>query len=84
MSDEDRRRDKFRNFVDALAARPNSQLITDEKAERIRRVVKGGDDTARFRFYVRSKGFSNIDLPSLGLTDVLCVPASKVSYIFIY
>lgn len=69
MSNDDRGRDSFREFVNALAEKPNSQLMTEEKVERIRRVVKGGDDidTARFRFYVRSKGFSIIDLPLLGL-----------------
>ncbi|XP_062510190.1 uncharacterized protein LOC134186244 isoform X7 [Corticium candelabrum] len=52
---------------------------------RIRRVLASGDgkhapvDSPRFRFYVRSKGFAVIDLPVLGLKEVLCVPAPKGS-----
>jgi hypothetical protein len=80
----DRRRDSFREFLQALSTKPNSQLITEEKADRIRRVLACDDSSAsvessRFRFYVRSKGFRVIDLPVLGLQQVLCVPAPKGS-----
>lgn len=80
-AEEERRKDDFRNFLDCLAGKPNSQLITDEKAVRIRKVLSGNGDAenARFRFYIRSKGFSVVDLPVLGLSGVLCAPAPKVS-----
>ena len=80
-SDEEKRKDDFRQCLDSLTRKPNSQLITDEKAGRIRRVLSGNGDaeSARFRFYVKSKGFAIVDLPILGLSRVLCAPASKVS-----
>ncbi|XP_062523627.1 uncharacterized protein LOC134198278 [Corticium candelabrum] len=59
----DHLRDSFREFLQTLSAKQNSQLITEEKAI----------------FYVRSKGFAVIDLPVLGLKEVLCVPAPKGS-----
>ena len=75
------RRDDRTTFVSFW---PNSQLITDAKAGRIRRVLSGDHDaeTARFRFYVRSKRLSLVDLPLfsvIGLSLVLCAPAPKVS-----
>ena len=82
MSDEHVRRDRFRDFLFEAELKPNSQLVSDEKALRIRRVLSCTTSEAvespRFRFYVRSKGFALIDLPVLGLKDVLCVPAPKV------
>ena len=80
----DHRRDSFREFLLTFSAKQNSQLISEEKAMRIRRVLASGDgkharvDSPRFRFYVRSKGFAVIDLPVLGMKEVLCVPAPKV------
>ena len=80
----DHRRDSFREFLLTLSAKQNSQLISEEKAMRIRRVLASGDrkharvDSPRFRFYVRNKGFAVIDLPVLGMKEVLCVPAPKV------
>ena len=80
MGMSDRRRESFREFLLALEAKQNSQLISEEKANQIKRVLQseGPADTPRFRFYVRRKGFKLIDLPTLGLKDVLCVPAPKV------
>ena len=79
MSDEHVRRDRFRDFLVEAELKPNSQLVSDEKALRIRRVLScTTSESPRFRFYIRSKGFALIDLPVLGLKDVLCVPAPKV------
>ena len=82
-ADEKKRKENFREFLDSLAERPNSQLLAEAKAKRIRKVLRGGPsaraETARFRFYVKSKGFSVVDLPLLALSGVLCAPAPKVS-----
>ena len=82
-ADENKRKENFREYLDSLAERPNFQLITEAKAKRIRKVTRGGPsaraETAHFRFYVKSKGFSVVDLPLLGLSGVLCAPATKVS-----
>ena len=82
LSGDQLRRHRFRDFLVEAEIKPNSQLVSDEKALRIRRVLSFTTSEAvespRFRFYVRSKGFALIDLPILGLKDVLCVPVPKV------
>ena len=82
-ADENNRKANFHEFLDSLADRPNSKLLTEAKAKRIRMVLRGCPsaraETARFRFYVKSKGFSVVDLPLLGLSGILCAPAPKVS-----
>ena len=78
------RRDSFREFLQTLSAKQNSKLISEVKAIRIRRVLASRDGkhardySPRFRFYVHSKRFVVIDLPVLGLKEVLCLPAPKV------
>ena len=69
QSDEEKRKDDFCQCLDSLTRKPNSQLITDEKAGRIRRVLSGNGDaeSARFRFYVKSKGFAIVYSDNAGV-----------------
>ena len=38
-ADENKRKENFREFLDSLAERPNSQLIAEAKAKQIRKVL---------------------------------------------
>lgn len=62
---------------------PKSKTVTKSKGERIVQVLKGNHGshlTPQFKYWVKQRGFKLISYPSLGLKDVLCLPAkTKVS-----
>ena len=62
------------------AKRGTSGVIYAELGERIVRVLK--DPTAgdkNLRFYVKKHKFELLDLPSLGVQEVLVVPVKQIS-----
>ena len=57
-----------------------SKTITEEKAQKIRSILKGGQDvtSANMKHWVlKTKQFQIMDRPDLGLKDALCLPAKK-------
>ena len=53
-----------------------SKTVTARKGEKIVAVLKGSEAyDARFRHWVRQRGFKLVSYSALGLCDVLCLPA---------
>ena len=76
-----------RSFVQYLRARLSpSKTITKEKGEHIKKVLNREDTAADpvFKHWVTKKGFKLIDYPVLGLQQVLCLPAKKKVWCFIF
>ena len=60
---------------------PKSKTVTKSKEENIVKVLKRNhgllDFTPQFKHWIKQRGFKLISHPSLGLKDVLCLPAKK-------
>ena len=60
---------------------PKSKTVTKSKGENIVKVLKGkhgiSEFTPQFKYWIKQRGFKLISHPSLGLKDVLCLPAKK-------
>ena len=55
-----------------------SKTVTAKKGERIVAVLKGSEaHDARFKHWVKRRGFKLVSYSALGLYDVLCLPAKK-------
>lgn len=75
--------ENFQKYLDDLLQKKSTNLITDEKANRIRTfLIQQSDgnktDSPRFRQYVKDKGFQIVTCEVLGLENELCVPAKEV------
>ena len=59
--------------------KPGSKLITRAKGNKIVALLKGTckDSDHHLKFWVKSRKFSLMSYPALGLSDVLCLPARK-------
>lgn len=78
-------REQFDAFCRETFDVPRSKTISRQKGERIVAHLKDRSiaEDKHFKFYVKSRKFELLQYPSLGLTDVLCVPAQeKVRYFF--
>ena len=56
-----------------------SKVITRAKGNKIIALLKGtcNDSGHHLKFWVKSRKFSLMSYPALGLSDVLCLPARK-------
>ena len=77
----------YGGFRNSSSSCPKSKTVTRAKGESIVKVLKGNhgpsDFTPQFKHWVKQRGFKLISYQSLGLKDVLCLPAKKkVSRIF--
>ena len=78
--------DKFNTYLHKITEKTTTGLISDEKAERIKKNVlqtqvfneKNTTENLRFRQYVKEIKFQLITCPFLGVEDELCVPAKEV------
>ena len=56
---------------------PSHQTITEEKAQKVRLILKGdvaGASANPKHWVLKTKQFQLFDRPDLGLKDVLCLP----------
>jgi hypothetical protein len=77
--------DKFNKCLHKITEKTTTGLISDEKAERIKNVLrtrvfneKNTTENSRFRQYVKERKFQLITCPLLGVEYELCVPAKEV------
>ena len=77
--------DKFNKCLHKITGKTTTGLISDEKVERIKNVLrtqvfneKNTTENLRLRQYVKEKKFQLITCPLLGVEDELCVPAKEV------
>ena len=72
----------FQKFlVDAFLSgkTSGSKVISRSKGNKIVALLKGtcNESDAHLKFWVKSRKFSLMSYPALGLSDVLCLPAKK-------
>ena len=75
--------ENFQKCLDDLLQKKSTNLITDEKANRIRTLLMqqsdgNKTDSPRFRQYVKDKGLQIVTCEVLGFENELCVPAKEV------
>ena len=78
----DAQKDTFQTFlVDSFLSgkKRGSKVITRAKGNKIVALLKGtcNDSDHHLKFWVKSRKFSLMSYPALGLSDVLCLPARK-------
>ena len=83
MSIESQRK-LFDNYCDQRFGKDgqhSSKTITKAKGQRIVQMLRGDPATeqygAKFKFWVKQRGFQLVMYTPLGLKDVLCLPAKK-------
>ena len=62
-----------------LGKKVGSKVVSRAKGRKIVALLKGtcADSDPRLKFWVKSRKFSLMSYPALGLSDVLCLPAKK-------
>jgi hypothetical protein len=89
--DIDNQRELYQRYCEEkfLASSSTSKTICAEKGRRIIKLLTNNlqdndaadssdvDDGARFKCWVKTRGFKLISYTPLGLTNVLCLPAKK-------
>ena len=73
--------------VQKVSSARNSKVISKVKYDQIVSVLTGNssdDVNAKFRWWVKEKSFQLLNIPELGLTDVLCTPAKKEVIIILF
>ena len=71
----------IQDCVGKVSSVNNSKVLSKEKYDQI--VFQLSDSAtssvlhAKFRWWIKDKGYKLLNFPELGLTDVLCVPAKK-------
>ena len=74
-----RHREEFERFVEesfVKEKKSGSKVITRSHGDKIVACLKGLSAVdAHLKFWVKSRGFRVMDCPTLGLMDVLCLPA---------
>ena len=76
-------REAFEKYINDTFLRgktAGSKTISRSKGERVVRFLSGKscDEDAHFKYWVKSRGLRLMDYPSLGLKNILCVPAKAV------
>lgn len=70
----------IQQYVETIAGSNNSKVLSKDKYDKIVSQLSGsanGDNSAKFRWWIKNKGFQLLNFPELSLNDVLCVPAKK-------
>ena len=78
--------DAFAEYVEEKfpkdGKRSTSGVVHDSLAKRIKACLKDRTKADKaFRFYVKKERFHLLDLPNLGLSDVLVVPSSDTAQV---
>ncbi len=72
-------RQRMENYLTEIISSKKSPVLTDERVDAVTRHLREPADKVdpHFRHWVKSKNFQLVDLPGLGLKEVLVAPRKE-------
>ena len=73
--------------VAKISSARNSKVLSKERYDKIVSQLcenSSSDPNAKFRWWVKDKGYKLFNFPEIGLTDVLCIPAKNQVIIYFF